>query len=177
MSRITKPGFFILAILLLGFASLCAKRLLVEVCNPTFQGERISLFEEMRKGEQLSRETQATAERSRIMKMVVEELMSGKMTLFETAAQFRSLYEEPRAWHHPDYPRPGHDDGEGWCRLVIAWAEKYVRSNYSPGRADVVCRGLERELREHLQRHGTVKLPDVTERAMGMRVAVPPLGE
>jgi hypothetical protein len=59
--------------------------------------------------------------------------------------------------------RPGYDDGERWCRLVIEWTEKHVRFRYSPNRAEVVCRRLERELREHLQRHGTVKLPELTE--------------
>jgi hypothetical protein len=159
MSR-TLPGLFILAILLLVFASMSAKRL-VEVCAPTYFGERLSLFETLREGEQLLRETQATAERIRIKGMVLEALTSGELTLFEAAAWFRSLHEEPQSWHNPDYPRPGHDDGERWCRVVIAWTEKHVRYSYSPGRADVVCRGLERELREHLQCHGTVKLPDV----------------
>jgi hypothetical protein len=158
----THPGLFILAILLLCFGGLTPKRL-VELCNPTFLGERISLFEELHKGERLSREAQAENERSRIRGMVLEELIAGETTLFGAASWFRALYEEPQAWHNPDYPRPGHDDGERWCRLVIDWAQKHVRYIHSPDRAEVVCRGLERELREHQQRHGTVKLPDVTE--------------
>ncbi len=160
MSR-TLPGFFMLAALLLGFAGLSAEWL-VELCSPDPFGERISLFEELRKWEQLSREEQATAKRIRIKVMVAKKLMSGEMTLFEAAAWLRSLYEEPQAWLNPACPRPGHDDGERWCRLVIDWGEKHVFSKYSPGRADVLCRRLERELREHLQCHGIVKLSDLT---------------
>jgi hypothetical protein len=155
-------GLFILGIPLLGVASL-SPEWLIDVCAPTFHGERVSLFEERRRDEQLARERQAVTERLHIKGMVLEELLSGELTLFEAAAEFRSLDEAPRAWHNLDYPRPGHDDGERWCRLVIDWAEVDVRFSYSPTRADVVCRRLERELREHLQRHGTVKLPDVAE--------------
>jgi hypothetical protein len=155
-------GLFILGILLLGVASL-SPEWLIDVCAPALLGERVSLSGELRRGEQLARESQAMTERLHIKGMVIEELLSGKLTLFEAAAKFRSLDETPRARHNLDYPRPGRDDGERWCRLVIDWFKVDVRFSYSPTRADAVCRRLERELREHLQRHGTVKLPDVAE--------------
>jgi hypothetical protein len=159
MSR-TLPGLFILAVLLLTFVCLPAEWL-VELCSPTDRfGERISLLEELRKGEQLSRELQVEPERNHIKVMIVEKLLSGEMTLIEAATRFRSVYEEPQAWHDFNCARPRHDDGERWCQVVIDWADMHVPVQHSPARADALRRRLEQELCEHLKRHGTVKLPD-----------------
>jgi len=156
----TLSGLFLLAVLLLSFASLPAEWM-VELCSPTNGvGERISLFKERERGVRLSRELQVEAERTHSKAMIVETLLSGEMTLFEAATQFRSLYEEPQAWQYPNCARPRHDEGERWCQVVIDWAEKNVPARHSPARADALRRRLEQELYEHRKRHGTVKLPD-----------------
>jgi hypothetical protein len=159
MSRLLS-GFFLLAALLLTFASLSGEWLF-ELCSPVDQfGNRISLFESRRKGEQLTRQVQSTAERTRMKDTVVESLLLGEMTLFEAAGWFRSLHEDPLSWHHPFRPRPAREDGETWCREVIAWAETKVRFEQSPSRADSLRLCLEDVLRERIESRGSVELTE-----------------
>lgn len=150
----------VLIALLLTFASLPSESLL-DLWYTTDQfGNRISLLEAQRRGEQLSREVQATVARLAIKDRIAEALRSDKMTLIEAAACFRSLYEDPKSWHHPHRPCPSHDDGESWCREVIEWVYRSVRIEQSPDRASTMRQRLEEELQEELEYNGVVTLPD-----------------
>ena len=159
MSRLLS-SLSVLTALLLTLTSL-PPEWLSDLCSPTDQfGNRISLYEAQRAAEQLSRETEATVARLTVKDRVAEALTSGKMTLFEAAVCFRSLYEDPRSWHHPHRPRPEHEDGESLCREAIDWTETSVRLMQSPDRADTLRQRLEAELQEQLECYGLVTLPE-----------------
>lgn len=159
MSRLLS-GFLLFGALLLGLASLSAEWL-VEQCAPLDRfGNRISLLEEQRKGERLSRELHETLERIRTKETIIAELASGEMSLFEAAAWFRALYEDVGTWPNPCRPLPAYDEGEGWCRAVIAYAEIHLQDKQSPSQAGTVRQRLEAVLQEQLERHGAVKLPN-----------------
>lgn len=159
MSRMLS-GFFVVTCLLLTFTSLSAEWLFELGPMTDRFGNRISLLELQRKDEQMSRELHMSIEHLRYKDTVAEALHRGKITLIDAAAMFRSLYEDPKAWHHPRRPRPGREDGEIWCREVIDWTETKVRLEQSPCHADALRRSLEAELQQQLTYHGTVKLPD-----------------
>ena len=103
---------------------------------------------------------QTSIERLGSKETAIGALIRGEMTLLEAAALFRSLYEDPKAWHHPQLSRPSHEDGESWCRIVIEWTESKLRDEQSASQADAVRRRLEAELQHELASHGTVKLPE-----------------
>ncbi len=133
----------------------------MELCAPIDpSGNQMSLLESQRKSERLTREVEDTAERIRMKETVVESLLTGDMTLLEAASWFRSLHHDARTWHHPQRPRPEHDDAEAWCREVIEWTDCKVRFEQSPSRAEAVCQRLENELRQQRQRSGGLRLLD-----------------
>jgi hypothetical protein len=90
---------------------------------------------------------------------VARDVVAGRTTLFEAAAAFRKL-EEMTA-EYIIYPRklyPGETEEERLCHQVISWAgnEAYTTS---PCQGEALAQRLEEELREHIWRHGTVRLP------------------
>jgi hypothetical protein len=159
MSRMLS-GLFIFAALLLTLASLSAEWLF-EVCLLTDQhGNRVSVFDLQRKGDQITREVQTSIERLDVKDKAVGALIRGKMTLLEAAALFRSLYEDPKSWHDLRCPRPRREDGENWCRVVIEWTASKLHDEQPSSQTDAVRQRLEAELQRELASHGTVKLPD-----------------
>ncbi|HTU20863.1 MAG TPA: hypothetical protein VMG10_22615 [Gemmataceae bacterium] len=153
-------GFLVFTAALLIVISLSVDWLLEQYAPVDSFGNRISLFEAQRKSEQLSREIAASMERIRTKETVVGAVINGEMSLFEAAACFRSLHEDIRTWHDPLYPRPELDDGEKWCRQVINWVATRSRRGPTASQAMAAHQRLEEELREEMQRHGWVKLPD-----------------
>jgi hypothetical protein len=87
----------------------------------------------------------------------LESLHEGRATLFETAAIFRRLYR-----NHPDqdlrrhFPEYAHcSEEEVVCRQVIRFMAVFY-----PQEADRFVPRLEDELRQQIERHGRVILPE-----------------
>ncbi len=78
---------------------------------------------------------------------VVEQVITGRLTLIEGAARFRALGRGLL---------PAAEDGEAVCRAVISWADLALRDR--PEQAAAVAERLEGELRRHLERFGAVDL-------------------
>jgi hypothetical protein len=94
-------------------------------------------------------------------------LIAGRITLFEAAARYRDLdagQANSRTRLRASYP--GSSDEERICRSLIA----HVKHTLEGQRKDPnpVVASLEAELHEHLQRHGTVRLPDVYHDELGL---------
>lgn len=153
-------NFLIWTTLVLTCASLSAEWLMEPGVLTDRIDDCIALVKAQHKGEQLMRETESTLKRLHVKMEIAEALKKGEMTLIDAAAYLCSLYEDPRAWRNPNYPRPERHDGEGWCREAIDWTERYMTADHSPNQAKSVRRRLEAELQEQLNRHGTVTLPD-----------------
>ena len=159
MSRMLS-GLVVFAVLLLTLASLSAEWLF-EFCIITDQqGSRVSVSDLQRKGDRIMRDVQTSLDRLHSKDAVADVLIRGDTTLFEAAAFFRSLHEDAMSWHNPLLQRPRRDDGESWCRIVIAWTESKLRDEKSASQADVVRQRLEAELQRELATHGAVKLPE-----------------
>jgi hypothetical protein len=146
--------------LLLTLGSLSAEWLFEQFTITDQHGNQVSLFDLQRKGDRITRQVQTTMEHLHSKEMAAEALFRGEMTLLDAAVLFRSIYEAPKSWWHPQCSRPKHEDGEGWCRLVIEWVETKIRDERSSSQADALRQRLEAELQQQLADHGTVKLPD-----------------
>jgi hypothetical protein len=159
MSRILS-GFFVMTSLLLSFASFSAEWLFERGPITDQFGNRVSLLDLQRRDEQISREIQLSIDQVKSKDTVAAALHRGEITLIDAAVMFRSLYEDPYAWHHPQRPRPARGDGAVWCREVIDWIDTKVRMEQSPSQAEAVRQRLEAELQRELAYHGLVKLPE-----------------
>jgi hypothetical protein len=98
--------------------------------------------------------------------LLVEELASGRLTLFEAAALFRELDELHPATVYPttsDLDPPIRlacpTDDERYCVRVITFARNALRMA-QPGRAEVVTRRLAAEVEAERRRSGTIRPPD-----------------
>ena len=88
----------------------------------------------------------------------IRELIAGRLTLFEAAAQFRRVNEEyPVMAEVPDYVSESPD--EQLCRQVIRWAQVTLRMQPSSESAELIER-LERDLRRRKQSSGVIVLPE-----------------
>jgi hypothetical protein len=94
---------------------------------------------------------------------VVNELLDGRHTFFETATIFRRLNaEHPKLPTYPDIP--GDSDDERTCWQLILWVRRVLLLRGDPEeRVQEISARFERELSDHKQRYGTVGLPDVLE--------------
>jgi hypothetical protein len=89
---------------------------------------------------------------------LLSDLLAGRLTLFETAAGFRVVQRVKEKYFQPVALRfPGNTEEEQLCRQVIAYTETRLQDD--PKQAAVVAR-LEKELQEHLDRYGRVRLPE-----------------
>jgi hypothetical protein len=92
---------------------------------------------------------------------VIEKLIDGRITLFETATLFRRWNEQyPRL--HDDPLDCGVSEEEQACNQVILWARSRLWQCY-PERADEFASRLKDELRRHKAQHGCVVLPEIVE--------------
>jgi hypothetical protein len=90
---------------------------------------------------------------------LTREVIAGERDLFAAAARFKHI--NPTAKDCPVSYRlawRGCSDGERACRQVIRWVVVELEES-APGQVEQTRRRLEAQLREHLKRHGTVKLP------------------
>jgi hypothetical protein len=89
---------------------------------------------------------------------IVLQLLDGRLTLLEAAAQFQRvncLLKGQGTGPNPAEPNP--EDGERVCRMVIGWVQLALADR--PERAEVLTARLEQELQEHLAKEGVVVLP------------------
>jgi hypothetical protein len=156
----TLLGLVVFASVFLSFSALSTEWLSESYPLPNHFGDVVSLLEAEHKSKQLTQATYEVEERCRRKDRISDEMLTGKLTFFEAAAQFRALYADPRSWPDLHSSRPEYDDGAAWCRLVIDWADVQMAYEKSPGQAQVVRQRLEDELREHLRYHCTVELPE-----------------
>jgi hypothetical protein len=98
---------------------------------------------------------------------VKADLIAGRITLFEAAARYRDLSAGQanylrllRAYY------PGRSDEERLCRSVIDHVRHVLIGQRKE--PDEFIASLEAELHEHLERYGTVRLPDVYHDELGL---------
>jgi hypothetical protein len=101
-------------------------------------------------------ELEALGARLAAKRRVTQELLDGRLTLFEAAALFRRLNLEAGG----ALARPEYTDAERVCRDVIAWAHTELAQGGDAARADACADRLTEELRRHKAGHGKVVLPD-----------------
>jgi hypothetical protein len=92
---------------------------------------------------------------------VAHNVIAGRLSLPVAAARFRASSAELPSWRRPPLENfyPGVSQGERECRRVIAFVSAALWEE--PSRRDLVVSRLESELREYLQRDGSVHLPEI----------------
>jgi hypothetical protein len=108
---------------------------------------------------EMERRQQIYHQRIVIKDRAVRDLLAGRLTLVQAAAQFRDVEKEhPVTW----WPRNAATDaaeGERLCRVVMEKANGWVKASL-PSQAAAVAALLEAELERHRGPDGTVCLPD-----------------
>jgi hypothetical protein len=105
------------------------------------------------------RRWEATDRRIEKKARIIQQLVAGQVTLFETAAHFRRWNDE-----YPILPIDPQDAGDTYeerlCSQVIHWARAWLSQHYPDG-ADELAARLQDELRAHKALHGGVVLPEI----------------
>jgi hypothetical protein len=105
------------------------------------------------------RRRQIHLERHAVKDRAVRNLLAGRLTLLEAAAQFRDVEAaQPVTWV-PQIAATGPADGESLCRKVIAMAKGWMLENV-PAQAVAETARLEAELEQQRGPDGVVRLPD-----------------
>ncbi len=100
---------------------------------------------------------QALKKRIAVKEACIQELIAGRITLFEAAARFRRANEEyPVVPDFQDFVSESPE--ERLCQQVIQWTRVTLRSCPSTASADLVEQ-LEQELRRHKEPNGAIRLP------------------
>jgi hypothetical protein len=111
------------------------------------------------KDEEMDRRRQIYLQRFAVKIRAVQQLLAGRLTLLQAAAQFRDLEKEhPVPWW-PRNTGTGLAEGESLCRTVIAMAKGWMEENVPAAAADMTAR-LEAELERHRELDGTIRLPE-----------------
>jgi hypothetical protein len=129
--------------------------------------EQAAVEENPAGGPDLAREARRAERLARLRRIImwtigqrsalVSDLLAGRSTLIETAAGFRAVNAvKEKHTGRISLPFPGRSEDEQLCRQVIVYVGEWLRDE--PDR-DAAVAGLEKELREHLRRYGTVRLP------------------
>jgi hypothetical protein len=114
--------------------------------------------EETRRTEHLDRLRQVVFWAIGRRSAMVSDLVAGRSTLFETAAGFRAVQQVKTKYTGPvPMHIPGDTEEERLCRQVIMHVQERLRDGPNE---TAVLEGLEKELREHLERYGTIRLPE-----------------
>jgi hypothetical protein len=117
-------------------------------------------WEESDRSAQLDRRDVLILSRLNGKNEIVRQLLAGKLTLWQAAARFQRLNEEPTEMKDLSYRQafPGATAGESACRQVLHWVETELAGDQAADRA--VLRRLQAELDERLRRDGTVELTE-----------------
>jgi hypothetical protein len=123
--------------------------------------EEPSLVAERQRGEQLASRRAELLRRDELKQRVIWKLLYGRFTLLEAAGRIRTLDQgllNP-AFYDAQIRNTfgGKTLGESLCRKVLEMVRQTVHGR--PRWAGAVKR-LEKELADHLARHGRVELPD-----------------
>jgi hypothetical protein len=107
----------------------------------------------------LDRQSDATVRRLVAKEDTLQELLDGRLTLWQAAARFRDLDATAPVSARREAERrfPDISEEERSCRLVIAWSAEWEERQ--PGGGTGVARRLTAELEDAL-RHGPISLPD-----------------
>lgn len=93
---------------------------------------------------------------------VSANLMAGDLTLFEAAAWFGEINDNPACFRSElREVYPGTSKGEQLCRQVIQWVESRALDTLPRSQVKELISRLEADLCEHVEKHGTVVLPKV----------------
>jgi hypothetical protein len=118
----------------------------------------LDLMEEMQRSERLDRYHKFVTWAMKQRQALTADLVAGRLDLFETAAGFRALQQIKDKHVKPvAVVFSGRTEEEQLCRQVILFVEQHLLNE--PNQAAVVAR-LEKQLQEHLERSGTVRLPE-----------------
>jgi hypothetical protein len=111
---------------------------------------------------QMQRQTDVLLARVKAKEEVIQQLVAGQLTLFEAAAWFGHLNQNPPELASTSTRMfPGRSPEEKLCRQVIHWAEQHLRATTTDSHTqELICR-LEDDLATHLAEHGRVVLPEV----------------
>jgi hypothetical protein len=130
--------------------------------------EPAALREDSRPGPDVEEESRRMEHLDRLQQVIfwaigqraalVSDVAVGRLTLFEAAAGFRAVQRIKEKYVSPvSLLFPGKTEEERLCRQVIMHVEQRLLDE--PNQATVVGR-LERELQEHLEKYGTIELPE-----------------
>jgi len=109
--------------------------------------------------EELEHRRQIYLQRYSVKEHAVQDLLAGRLTLLQAAAQFRDVEKSlPVTWA-PRVAATGPADGERLCRMVVATAKSWMEENVPAAAAHMTAR-LAAELEQHRGPDGTVRLPD-----------------
>jgi hypothetical protein len=128
---------------------------------PESDKPRSDLNDELQRAAKLDRERKVVGWAIATRSAIVSDLVAGRLNLFEAAAGFSEV-DKVKERHHvnPDpLPQyfPAKTREEQLCRQVITGVEWRLWNQPEQG---VVVARLEKELQEHLERYGTVQLPE-----------------
>ena len=92
---------------------------------------------------------------------IVTRLRAGELDLFEAAAWFACVNQEPaeyadKTWEYT----PGNSKEEKLCRQVILWAKAHLSHSTPESAVDLFVEELEAKLSARLCERGRVELPD-----------------
>jgi hypothetical protein len=110
-------------------------------------------------GEEPERRRQILMQRFAVKLRAVQNLLAGRLTLLQAAAQFRDAEKTQPITRGPGIAATGPADGEGLCRKVIVLAKGWMLENV-PAQAGAEIARLEAELEQHRGADGTVRLPE-----------------
>jgi hypothetical protein len=91
---------------------------------------------------------------------VIRRLRRGELTLFEAAAWFRHINNEPPEYSNTTWQRlPGNCNNEKVCRQVLYWVTGQLVGRAPQSEINALLERLEGELQQHIVEHGSVILP------------------
>jgi hypothetical protein len=108
---------------------------------------------------EMERRQQIYLQRIVIKDRAVRDLLAGRLTLVQAAAQFRDVEKEHPVTWWPRNTEPSPTEGERLCRMVMEKANGWVKATL-PSQATAMAARLEAELEHHRGPDGTVCLPD-----------------
>jgi hypothetical protein len=107
---------------------------------------------------ELQERDEALLKRLERKQAIVTELIAGRISLFEAAAQFRQVNEEwPNRFLYQPY-LAGESEEESLCRQVIDWTHVVMQISPNKSQSDFV-QELRETLRRHKEQYGMVVLP------------------
>jgi hypothetical protein len=110
-------------------------------------------------GQQLDDQLKLSMQRHEAKESIIAEVIAGRLTLLEAAAQFRDLDARwPSAKHWLEQRFPSMSFELALCRRIIEQVRDELRLR-APDQVKCVVSRLEEELAEHLRRHGKICLP------------------